>query len=211
KVERLVRDALNKGAVIKLGGQSRKDLGDWYFEPTILTNVNSSMELSHQEIFGPVIALTPFITDDEAVYMANDSNFGLSASIWTENRKQGLKLAGRIQAGSVLVNDLQIHIAQTEAPYSGYKHSGLGVSHGPWGVMELVRYKYINSDRTGLSKILKTISKPLVNNDIWWFKYNKNLTDSFRVFAHFLHGDTLLKRVKSAPSVLKAIFRKDYL
>lgn len=211
KIISLVQDALNKGAVLELGGRARKNLGPWYFEPTILTKVNSSMEILKKESFGPLISIIPFRTDEQVVSLANDSEFGLSASIWTQNRKRGLKLANKIHAGAVLINDVQIHIAQIEAPYTGHKKSGLGVSHGPWGVLDVMRPKYINADRPLVTAILRMISKRLANNDIWWFRYSEKLVENFKVFTDFLHGDSLWKKIKSTPAVIRALFRKDYL
>jgi succinate-semialdehyde dehydrogenase/glutarate-semialdehyde dehydrogenase len=211
KVRLLVEDALDKGAVVELGGKARKDLGEWYFEPTILTKVNSSMEIMKKECFGPLISVIPFSTDDQVVSLANDSEFGLSASIWTQNRKRGLELAKKVQAGSVLINDVQINIAQMEAPYTGQKNSGLGVSHGAWGVLEVMRPKYISADRPVVTALLKMISKRLANNDIWWFRYGDKVAENFKVFTAFLHGDSLWKKIKSTPAAIRALFRKDYL
>ncbi|RMF62769.1 MAG: aldehyde dehydrogenase family protein, partial [Calditrichaeota bacterium] len=147
KMQQYVQDAVEKGAVLHCGGRLRRDLGDLYFEPTVLSNTNSSMALYKEEVFGPIVSVIPFLSDDEAVFLANDTRFGLSASIWTENRKRALAIADQIQAGSVLINEVHINVAQIEAPYSGFKESGLGVSHGPWGVLEVVRPKFISTDR----------------------------------------------------------------
>lgn len=211
KINQLLEDAIRKGAVVKLGGKPRVDLGDWYFEPTILTRVNETMEIARQELFGPVIAVTPFLTDDEAVFLANASEFGLAASIWTQNQKRGRRLAQRIQAGSISINELFVHVGQTEAPYSGFKNSGIGVSHGPWGVMEMVRPKYINTDRPMIRFALSLVARRLVNHDIWWFKYNERLLKGMKAFSDFLHGDTFWRRVKAVPAALKALFRSEYL
>ncbi len=211
KISSIVNDAVKKGAIIKFGGKAREDLGEWYYEPTVLTNVDSSTEILKQEIFGPVLAVTSFLSDDEAVFLANNSEFGLGASVWTQNKKRGLRLARQIQAGSVLVNDLIIQVAQIEAPYTGYKNSGIGISHGPWGVMGVTKPKYINSDRPFVRAILKIISKNLVNNDVWWFKYDEKFVDNFKAFTTFLHGDSVWRKIKSIPATIKAVFRKGYL
>ncbi|MFQ5709442.1 MAG: aldehyde dehydrogenase family protein [bacterium] len=211
KIESLVRDAVKKGAVVKLGGKVRRDLGEHFFEPTILTNVGATMQVLQRESFGPLLAVQSFQKDEEAVAMANDSEFGLSASIWTQNPKRAQALAKQIQAGSVLINDLLIHIAQIEAPYTGHKKSGLGVSHGPWGVMEVVKPKYINRDRAIIRRILRLVCKSLADNDLWWFKYSQETVDDFRGFAQFLHGESIWKKVKAVPRAVKALFRKHAL
>lgn len=211
KIQALVKDASEKGAVILLGGKARQDLGDLYFEPTIISNTNSSMNLTDSEIFGPVVLIAPFISEDEAIFMANDSEFGLSASIWTQSHKKGLKLAKRIQVGSVIVNDLHIHVAQVDAPYTGFKNSGIGVSHGPWGVMEVVQPQYISTERRFARTLFRLINKRLISNNICWFKYNETLVDDFKSFTDFLHGNSIPTKLKAIPAVIKALFRKNYL
>ncbi|HEX9652917.1 MAG TPA: aldehyde dehydrogenase family protein [bacterium] len=211
KISRLVNDAVQKGAVIHLGGKAHRGQGEPFFEPTILSNVTSAMDIAREEIFGPVIVVTPFITDEEAVFLANDSDFGLSVSVWTQNRRRGLKIAQKIQAGAVLINDIFLHIAQSEAPYTGSKNSGIGVSHGPWGIMELVRPKYINMDRPFVNRLLGKVVRGLVDNDLWWFHYNQNLSRGFSVLLEFLHERTFWKRMKAVPGLVKLLLRKDYL
>lgn len=98
-----------------------------------------------------------------------------------------------------------------EAPYTGQKNSGLGVSHGAWGVLEVMRPKYISADRPVVTALLKMISKRLANNDIWWFRYGDKVAENFKVFTAFLHGDSLWKKIKSTPAAIRALFRKDYL
>lgn len=211
KIERLVNDAAQKGAVIHLGGKPHPNKGDGYFEPTILTKVTSAMDITKEEIFGPVIIVTPFITDEEAVFLANESDFGLSASVWTENRQRGLKIAQKIQAGAVLINDIFSHIAQSEAPYTGFKNSGLGVSHGPWGIMELVRPKFVSSDRPVVNRFLGLFVKRLVENDLWWYQYNSRVANGFNAMLQFLHEETIWKRMKAVPGLIRLLLRGDYL
>lgn len=211
KMSALLADGVSKGAVVKLGGKTRGEVGRLYFEPTVLSHVDPSMNILQKEIFGPVVCITPFRSDEEVVDLANDSDFGLSGSVWTEDRKRGLRLAKRIQSGSVLINDLYISIAQMEAPYSGYKKSGLGVSHGPWGLMEVVKPKYINSDRKWVMKLLSMLFSPFGNNDIWWFKYSDRLLAQLDTLGQFLHSGSFLKKIQLIPGVIKALLRKDYL
>jgi len=211
KITSYIEDAAEKGATILVGGKPLKDRGDLYFEPTILTNINSSMDVIKNEIFGPVITMMPFLAEDEAIFLANDSAFGLSASVWTQDLKRGVRIANQLHTGSVIVNDLQSHIAQMEAPYTGIKSSGIGVSHGPWGVMEVVRPKYINTDRPLVRSVLKVFSKDFVNNNIWWYKYSEKLVSDLRVFNDFLHGDSIWRKIKAIPATVKALFRKNYI
>lgn len=211
KIKLLVEEAVENGAVVRLGGRPASEAGKLYFEPTVLTNVHSSMHVFRQEIFGPVVLVMPFLTDDEAVFMANDSQFGLSASVWTRNLRKGRALAERIEAGAVLINDLESHVAQFEAPYTGYKKSGLGVSHGPWGIAELVRTKYVNMDRPLLGGLLSLVSRNLATKKVWWFRYSEKHASDFVAFADFLHADSIWKRVAASLRALRALFRSDYL
>lgn len=211
KVIRLLEDAKSKGAVVRLGGRIRSDLGERYLEPTVLTGAENSMEVLRQEIFGPLVSVIPFSSDEEAVRLANDSEFGLSASIWSEDRKRALRLARHIEAGAVLINEVYVHAAQSEAPYTGFKKSGLGVAHGPWGVRELVRPKYLNTDRTWVDRLLRLVYRPLADNDLWWFRYSDTFVERFNVFIEFLHSASVWRRLKTLPRVVRAVFRKDYL
>ena len=211
KVSGLVEDAVENGAVVRFGGKSRQESGDLFFEPTILTDTNSSMRLVKEEVFGPIVTVQPFRTDDEALTLANNSDYGLAASIWTENSERGKRMAERIEAASVMINDVQAHIAQPEAPYSGYKKSGIGVSHGPWGVLEMVKPKYVSVDRPLAKTLVKLISRDFVNNNLWWFKYHKSHISYFKAFADFLHGDKVGKKLKAIPAALRALSRGDYL
>ncbi|MFQ5649694.1 MAG: aldehyde dehydrogenase family protein [bacterium] len=211
KIQALVKDAAGKGAMVRLGGNTRPDHTGLYFPPTILTNVDDSMDIARQEVFGPVLSVMPFASDEEAVALANDSEFGLSATIWTRDLKRGQRLAARIQSGAVLINEVLAHLAQFEAPYTGYKSSGLGVSHGPWGMMEMVHPKYISTDRKVMPSLLRFIYKPLAENDVWWFKYSKRLVQDLKTFILLLHGPSFWTRLRALPAATKALFRKTYL
>jgi len=211
KIRELVADASDKGAEILTGGRVRREIGDLFFEPTVLTNVDSSMKVTNEEIFGPVLLVMSFTSEDEAVFLANESPYGLSASIWTHDLKRGERMARKIAAGSVLVNDLNIHVAQVEAPYAGYKNSGIGVSQGRWEIMELVKPKYVNTERPVLRRLLKLVFRRLYTNDLWWFSYSSRFVSDMRVFNDFLHHRSWLRRLRMVPATLRALFRKDYL
>lgn len=211
KIRTLLQDAVEKGASILAGGTVRQELGSLFLEPTILENVDSAMQLVKDEIFGPLLTVIPFMTDDEAIYMANDSQYGLSASIWTQNPKRAVKLAKQIESGSVLVNEVAVHVAQIEAPYVGYKRSGVGVSHGRWEIAELVSPKYINTERRMVSFLFSTFLKRLSDNDLWWFKYGSDLVADMRTFLVFLHDGSFWNRIRALPAAVRALLRKGYL
>ncbi len=211
KIQQLVDDARRAGATIRCGGKPRPEHGPLYYEPTVITDTSGAMAISRQEIFGPIVVVTPFGSDEEAVSMANNSEFGLSSSVWTRDRKRGEFLAEKIEAGSVLVNDGLSHLAQFEAPYSGYKNSGLGTGHGPWGILEMVHAKYVSVDRRFLSGLLRVVCPPLGSNNVWWFKYGPAVVDDLKAFANLLHAKSLWTRLSSVPRATKALFRRRYL
>ncbi len=211
KVAAMVNQMEAGGAVLLLGGTESNERSKESLRPTIISGRDAETPLGDQEIFGPVFSVTPFATDDQAIERANASRYGLSASIWTEDKKRGLMLANGIEAATVHVNEVMSHLAQFEAPYAGYKESGLGVSRGPWGIQELVRTKYVTVDRPWLSWFLRTTLRHLGDNNVWWFHYGRERAADFRAFADFLHSKSLLSRIQSGFGALRALFRKDFL
>jgi len=158
-VEAHVADAIARGAHLLTGGRRLPEFGPNFYAPTVLADVTHEMLIMREETFGPVLPVMPFTTDDEAVRLANDSEFGLAASVWTSDRRRGEALARRIQAGTVMVNDVISCFGISEAPHGGVKSSGLGRAHGRLGLEEMVRVKYVDSD------LLPRVRK------VWWFGY----------------------------------------
>ncbi|MCK8602091.1 succinic semialdehyde dehydrogenase [Desulfoferrobacter suflitae] len=134
KVDAHVRDAVRKGAVILAGGRARPDLGPFFYEPTILARVTQEMRVWQEETFGPVVSVCPFGDIEEALRMANDSPFGLNASIWTRDVRQGQRLAVRMRCGTVNINGAYAAAwGSVDAPMGGMKASGIGRRHGVEG------------------------------------------------------------------------------
>jgi succinate-semialdehyde dehydrogenase/glutarate-semialdehyde dehydrogenase len=134
-----VEDARAKGATVLTGGRRRDDLGELFYEPTILTGVTPEMECYAQETFGPVVSVYPVIDDDEAVARANDSDYGLNASVWTSDHDRGRRVAGRIKCGTVNVNEgFAATFGSIDAPLGGMKNSGLGRRQGRDGIRRFV-------------------------------------------------------------------------
>ncbi|MGY4860039.1 succinic semialdehyde dehydrogenase [Cryobacterium sp. AP23] len=134
-----VADAVGHGATVQAGGRARPDLGPYFFEPTILTGVTPAMLCHAGETFGPVVAVSVVDTEQEAILAANDSDYGLNASVLSGSGRRGLRVAEALEAGSVNVNEgYRGSFAAVDAPMGGVKASGLGRRNGPEGLLRFV-------------------------------------------------------------------------
>ena len=160
-VERHVRDAVRKGARVRAGGRARTDLGPYFYEPTVLENARPGMELFADETFGPVVTVERFADTDEAIQKANDSPYGLNASVWTRDTMRGYEVASRIRAGTVNVNEAYgAAWLSTDAPMGGMKDSGIGRRHGAEGIQ-----KYTESQTIAVQRLLPIGSLPGVGEE----------------------------------------------
>jgi acyl-CoA reductase-like NAD-dependent aldehyde dehydrogenase len=137
-VEAHVRDAVDKGARVVVGGKRTDDQGHFY-EPTVLVDVDHTMTCMRDETFGPTLPIMKVADADEGIRLANDTPYGLQASVWTKDVAKGEKLARRMEAGAVTVNDAQINYVALELPMGGWKTSGLGTRHGPDGIRKYTK------------------------------------------------------------------------
>jgi succinate-semialdehyde dehydrogenase/glutarate-semialdehyde dehydrogenase len=139
KVEQLVRDAVERGATIHTGG-SRVDRAGTFFQPTVLSNVAPGSALLREEIFGPVLAVIPFDNEDEAVALANDTEYGLVSYVFTESLARGQRMIERLRTGMMGLNAGVV--SNAAAPFGGWQHSGLGREGGEEGLHEYLQTKY---------------------------------------------------------------------
>jgi acyl-CoA reductase-like NAD-dependent aldehyde dehydrogenase len=138
-VRRHVEQARQAGAQVPVGGNGHEEDGGRFFEPTVLTGVDHTMECMTEETFGPTLPIMKVADADEAVRLANDSPYGLAASVWTRDIARGEEIARQVQAGAVCVNDAQINYLALELPMGGWKASGLGQRHGAPGIRKFCR------------------------------------------------------------------------
>jgi succinate-semialdehyde dehydrogenase / glutarate-semialdehyde dehydrogenase len=147
-VMRHVDEAVEKGARVLTGARPRPEAGPYFYEPTVLSDVRDDMELCRSETFGPVVSLYRFVSDDEAIALANDTDYGLNASIWTGDRKRGRALATRVKAGTVNVNEgYASAYSSYDAPMGGMKNSGVGRRHGSEGLLKYTEVQTVASQR----------------------------------------------------------------
>ncbi len=197
-VEAHIEDARQRGARVLTGGArlNLRGLAPTFFAPTVLAGVDHTMRIMSEETFGPVLPIMPFADDAEAVRLANDSDYGLAASVWTRNRARGERLARQLNVGTVMVNDTVSSFSISEAPHGGVKLSGLGRSHGRWGLEEMVRVKYLDSDR--LPRMKK----------IWWYSYGGKFETEMESFLDMLYARPLRERLKAGVRAIGALWRR---
>jgi acyl-CoA reductase-like NAD-dependent aldehyde dehydrogenase len=195
-VESHVEDAKERGARVLAGGKRLPELGVNFFAPTVLMDVSQTMRIMREETFGPVLPVMAFDSDDRAVRLANDSEYGLAASVWTRNAARGESLARRIHAGTVMVNDVVSCFGISEAPHGGAKASGLGRTHGRFGLEEMVRVKYLDTDRMpGMKKV-------------WWYGYGPDFAQQMEGFLDMQFARSVGVRVSGALRSVGAMWRK---
>ena len=177
------------GAKILTGGKSH----DLFFEPTVIANATNNMRAMQEETFGPTLPIATFKTEDEAIQLANDSEFGLTASVWTRNLPRGKRVAEKIEAGTVCVNEVLYTHGIGQTPWGGFKHSGNGRTHGIEGLMELVQPQHIHINNLALFP------------DAWWMPYGANAIETFKGIAKYFASGSMIQTTKVLPQLLKRI------
>jgi succinate-semialdehyde dehydrogenase/glutarate-semialdehyde dehydrogenase len=195
-VESHIQDASDRGARIVAGGMRLRELGPNFYAPTVLADVNHDMLIMREETFGPVLPIMPFDTEDEAVRLANDCEYGLAASVFTRNSDRGERLARRIHVGTVMVNDVISCFGISEAPHGGVKASGIGRTHGRFGLEEMVRMKYLDTDQMPAMK------------KVWWYSYGESFRRQMEGFLDLQFASGLATRLSGAIRAVGTIFRK---
>ena len=185
-VEEHIADARARGAKILVGGGRVQGRAGHFIEPTVLVNVDHTMRCMTEETFGPTLPIMVFDGDEQALALANDSDYGLTASVWTRSRKRAAWFADKLEAGSVTINDHMYSFVEPRAIWGGIKQTGMGRSHGPYGLHELVNIKYVGTDF--LNRKSQT----------WWFPYDRGLSEIMEGAIGLFHGAGRGPKLKAA-------------
>lgn len=178
-----VRDAVARGARVLVGGHAIEGPG-YFYPPTVLAGVDHTMRIMREETFGPVLPIMAVPSVDEAVRLANDSEYGLTASAWTRDPALAQRLERELQAGVVTVNDCVYSYGEPTAPWGGIKHSGIGRTHGAAGLREMVQVKYVSREFGG-------------GADLWWYPYGAEFHRLMSTANGALHARSLWARVSA--------------
>jgi succinate-semialdehyde dehydrogenase/glutarate-semialdehyde dehydrogenase len=204
KVEAQLAECVAMGAKITAqspawetsGAGAADPFEDRFIRAVVLSDVKAGMPVMEDEIFGPVTAVIPVDDDEEALRIANNSPYSLTASVWSRDRRAASRLASRLNAGAVMLNDHLMSHGLAETSWGGFGDSGLGKTHGEPGFREMLKVKVVVDD------IL-----PGVKRNLWWQPYSEKVYRGIRAIAAFLGGPGLGARLKAVPGVLKIFFR----
>lgn len=199
KIDTMVGQAVAQGARILVGGPAHSPDGDngvYLYSPTILTDVDQKMTIMQEETFGPVMSIVPVADDEEAVRLANDSPYGLTASVWSRDKRRAWRIARRLEAGSVAVNDHLWPFFAPEVPWGGVKQSGLGFVGGEWGLLSMATPKAISYDRL------------ILKREFYWHPSAIWLYDFFRGAMRLLYSRRIGTRLKGLAEALRSPFRR---
>jgi succinate-semialdehyde dehydrogenase/glutarate-semialdehyde dehydrogenase len=208
-VEQFRRD----GATIVTGGKRANDLNSnfslsdpegkqakactqnagLFYEPTIIINVRNNMRAMQDETFGPTLPVATFESENDAIDLANDSEFGLTASVWTRDLTKGKRVAAQIEAGTVTVNEVLYTHGIGQTPWGGFKNSGRGRTHGLEGLMELVQPQHIHINRLAILP------------NAWWMPYSPTAVDTFRGFAKYFATGSVFQTARLLPQLLRRL------
>ncbi|HMQ04958.1 MAG TPA: aldehyde dehydrogenase family protein [Pyrinomonadaceae bacterium] len=198
-VERHVDDFREAGAEVLVGGKraeiegQENDGQNLFFQPTVISGATNDMRPMREETFGPLLPICTFKTEEEAIALANDGDYGLTASVWTRDYAKARRVARQIEAGTVCINEVLYTHGIGQTPWGGFKNSGLGRTHGLEGLMELVKPQHIHTNRIALLP------------DAWWMPYSPIAVRTFRQFATKFATGSLIKTAGMLPQLLKRI------
>lgn len=191
RMEQQVADALDAGAVLLTGGQRLRDPGHragHFFAPTVLSNVTAEMRIMHEETFGPLLPIMEVDDDEQAVRHANSLPLGLGMTIWTRDLRAGAALGRRLESGMVWINDSTLYYSDPGIPWGGVKESGIGRSHGRWGLQAVAD--------------LKVVARSPHLPRLWWFPYTPAKQRMIRVLLAWQHTRGWRPRLRALAEAL---------
>ena len=189
KVMEQVDDAVMSGAEL----HTDLERNGMFLKPQLVENVDHGMDLMVEETFGPVIPVMSFKDEDEAVELANDSKYGLNASVWTKDINKGKRVASKLETGNCYINDVVKNIGNPHLPFGGVKESGIGRYHGEEGLKSFVEPKSVMVNRNN-------------NDEMNWFPYTEDMYSSLKDIIHAKHKDIgMIDRLKKLYSTFKEI------
>ena len=192
EVRRQVDAALAAGARIHAQSETALPEKGLFLPAMVLTDVNHDMDIMRLETFGPVLGVMPVADMATAVTLANDSDLGLTASVWTTDRSEGMRLSRELQAGVVMINDHLMSHGMAETPWGGFKESGIGRSHGATGFAEMTQVQCLVDDWM-----------PGVKQNLWWHPHSPQVYNGVRAMLDLLYGRRLLRRLNGLFGLLK--------
>jgi acyl-CoA reductase-like NAD-dependent aldehyde dehydrogenase len=171
-----VEDAVAKGAKLEVGGHAREGGAGTFFEPTVLTGVDHTMRIMQEETFGPTLPIMRVGSEDEAVRLANDSQFGLDSSVFAGDPKRAEAVARRLESGASVINDTLVNYFAMEIPIGGVKDSGVGARHGRTGIQKYCQRQNLVVTRFGLDR------------ELYYFPYSKASSKLTETMIRLLYG-----------------------
>jgi acyl-CoA reductase-like NAD-dependent aldehyde dehydrogenase len=197
KIQEHLKDALKKGAKMYPEHPKIQKSGKGLFHPPIiLENVTDTMMVMNEEIFGPLLAVKKVDSIEEAIARSNASTLGLTASVWTRNRKKGHDIASQLEVGSVMINDHLMSHGLAETPWGGWKESGIGRTHGFIGLEEMTQPRCVVDD------IL-----PGVQKNMWWYPHSKKVYDGLKGAIEFLYSKRMGKKLTGGLRLVQVFLR----
>jgi len=187
KVVAQVDEAVDAGAKRLTGGPADTGMAGSWYAPAVVTGVDHSMRLMQEETFGPVVPIMTFEDEREAVRLANDTEYGLGASVWSRDTDRARQIASRLEAGSVWINDHMYSHAAAELPWGGVKHSGVGITHSKFGFYACTRPRLLSVDAG-------KIPVP------FWHPYNEKLRNSLAAVVRAMYAPSAGEKLRSALS-----------